>query len=100
MKFRKLTSSKHVDLRQIENFVRSKYFPKHLSKDKAKKANLKFCENCKIVDGHLTYKEKRRVIFGMVENFKYHNTTQSYCNPILIYDVWISNKVSRLSALT
>ena len=59
-----MTSSKHVDLRQIENFVRSKYFPKHLSKDKAKKANLKFCENCKIVDGHLTYKEKRRIIFG------------------------------------
>ena len=33
-------------------------------------------------------------------NFQYHNTTLSYRNPVLIYEVWIANKVSRLNALT
>ena len=35
----------------------------------------------------------------MKENFKHHNTTLFYRNPILIYDVYIANKVSRLNAL-
>ena len=49
-----MASNKHVDLRKLENFVRSK----------GKKANFrKPCKNFKIVDEHLTYKRKRGVIF-------------------------------------
>ena len=59
--FRKIASNKHVDLRKIENFVRRKFYPEDISKDKGRKAN--FRKSCKIVDGHLTYKGKRKVIF-------------------------------------
>ena len=49
-----MASTKHVDLRKIENFVSSKWHPEDISKDK-KKANFsKSCKNFKIVDGHLT----------------------------------------------
>ena len=59
-----MASNKHVSLRKIENFVRSKYCSEDISKDKGKRAHFrKFCKNFKIVDGHLTYKGKRRVIF-------------------------------------
>ena len=54
MNFRKMASNKHVDMRKIENFVRSK----------GKTATFqKPCKNFKIVDEILTYKEKRWVIF-------------------------------------
>ena len=59
-----MASNKHADLRQIENSGRSKCYPGDISKDKRKKANFKNpCTNFKIVDEHLTYKGKRRVIF-------------------------------------
>lgn len=59
-----MASNKHVDLKKIESFLRSKSYPQEISKDKGKKANFrKSCKNFKIVDGHLSYKEKRRVIF-------------------------------------
>ena len=64
--FRKIASNKQVDLRKIESFVRSKCFPEDIPKVKGKKANtriLKPLKSFKIFDGHLTYKEKRRVIF-------------------------------------
>ena len=62
--FKMMASKKCVDLRKIENFVKSKYCPENISKDKEKRANFrKSCRNFKIVDGHLSYKEKRRVIF-------------------------------------
>ena len=49
-----MASNKHIDLRKIENFVRSK----------GKTANLrKPCKNFKIVDEISAYKEKRWVIF-------------------------------------
>ena len=35
-----------------------------------------------------------------VEHFQCHNTTLFYRNPILIYEAWIANKVSRLNALS
>ena len=48
-----MASNKHVDLRKLENFVRSK----------GKKANFrKPCKNFKIVDEYLMYKRKRVVI--------------------------------------
>ena len=59
-----MASNKHVGLRKIENFVRSKYYSEDISKDEGKRAHFrKFCKNFKIVDGHLIYKGKRRVIF-------------------------------------
>ena len=63
--YRKIASNKHVDLRKIENIVRSKCHPEDILKDKGKKANFrKSCKNFKIVDGHLTYKGKIRVMFN------------------------------------
>ena len=54
-----MASNKHVDLRKIENLVRSKCFPKDISKDKGKKAHLrKSWNNFKIGDGYLTYKRE------------------------------------------
>ena len=62
--FRKIASNKHVHLRKIESFVRSKHYPEDISKDKDKKANFrKSWKNFKIVDRHLTYKVKWRVLF-------------------------------------
>ena len=41
-----------------------KYYPEDISNDKGKKANFrKSCKNFKIVDGHLTYTGKWKVIF-------------------------------------
>ena len=54
MNFRKIASNKHVDMRKIENFVRSKGKTAAFRKP---------CKNFKIVDEILTYKEKRWVIF-------------------------------------
>ena len=63
-KVEKNSNNKHVDFRKTENFVRSKCYPKDKSKDKGEKANFrKSCKNFKIVDGHLTYKGKRKVVF-------------------------------------
>ena len=53
--------TKHVDLNSIENYIRNKTYP---GKIKGQKANFgKSCKYFSIADGHLTYKEKRRVIF-------------------------------------
>ena len=64
-----MASIEDVNLTKIENFARSKYYPEDISKDKGKRANFrKFCKNFKIVEWHLTYKEKTGrgggVIFG------------------------------------
>ena len=54
-----MASIEDVNLTKIENFARSKYYPEDISKDKGKRANFrKFCKNFKIVEWHLTYKEK------------------------------------------
>ena len=59
-KIRKMASNKHVDLRKIENVVRSK----------GKTANFwKPCKNFKIVDEILRYKGKRWVIFDNYRKF-------------------------------
>ena len=65
IKFRKIATNKYVDLRKIENSVRSKSCPEDILKDKGKKVNFrKSSKNFKIVHGHhRTYKGKRRVIF-------------------------------------
>ena len=64
-----MASNKHVDLRRIENFVRSK----------GKTANFqKAYENFKIVDEILTYKGKRWVIFDNYRKILNHNTTVFY----------------------
>ena len=63
--FRKAVSKKHVALRKIENFVRSKCYPEDMPKVKGKRANFrKPCKSLKIFDGCLTYKGKRMGIFG------------------------------------
>ena len=64
-----MASNKHVDLRKIENFVRSK----------RKTANFrKPCENFKTVDEILAYKGKRWVIFDNDRKVLNHNTTLFY----------------------
>ena len=51
-------------LRKIQNFVRSKYHPENISKNEGKRADFqKSFKNFKIVDGHLIYKGKKRMIF-------------------------------------
>ena len=65
MIFRKMRSNKYVDLRKIENLVRSKCYSEDIPKDKRKKTNFrKYCKNIKIVHGHLKYKWRERVIFN------------------------------------
>ena len=52
-----MASNKHIGLR-------NKYCPEDILTDKRKRANFrKSCKNFKIVDGHVTYQGKRRVIF-------------------------------------
>ena len=47
-----------------QKFVRSKCYPEVISKDEVKKTNFReSCKNYEMVDGHLTYKGKRRMIF-------------------------------------
>ena len=60
-----MAKHEHVDLKAIEAYVRDKKYPENIAKkDKGKKANFrKACKNFDIVDGHLAYKNKRRVIF-------------------------------------
>ena len=65
--FRKMASNKHVDLRKIENFVRSKENRTNFRKP---------CKNFKIVDQHLTSKGKRRVTFD--NDRKNYNSTLFY----------------------
>ena len=64
-----MASNKPVDLRKIENFVRSK----------EKTANFrKSCKNFKTVDEILTYKGKRWVIFDNDRKNLSDNTTLFY----------------------
>ena len=64
-----MASNKQVDLRKIENFVRSR----------GKTANFrKPCKNFKIADEILAYKGKRRVIFDNDRKNLNHNTTLFY----------------------
>ena len=64
-----MACNKPVDLRKIENFVRSK----------EKTANFrKPCKNFKTVDEILTYKGKRWVIFDIDRNNLNHNTALFY----------------------
>ena len=53
-----------MDLKDVEEFLRNKTYPKGFLKDKGKKINFrKACKNFSIVNGDLMYKEKRRVVF-------------------------------------
>ena len=59
-----MARNKQIDLRKIENFVGNNCYLEDISKGKGKKANFrKSCKCFKIVDGYLTGKGKRRVIF-------------------------------------
>ena len=64
-----MASNKHVDLRKIENFVRSKVTTANFRKP---------CKNFKIVDEILAYKGKRWVIFDNDRKILNHNTTPFY----------------------
>ena len=75
--YRKMASNERVDLTKIENIIRSKCYHEDISKDKGKKANfIKSYKNFKIVEGHVIFKEKRRVIFDNDRKFlmpQYHS---------------------------
>ena len=86
-----MTSNKHVDLRKIENFVRNKYCPEDISKDKGKRANFRKSFKNFIVDGYLTCKGKSRVIFDNDRKF-FNTTTLFYRNPILITTFELQSK--------
>ena len=58
----RLASNKHVDLRKIENIIRSKCYPKDISKDKRQLISENPCRNFKIVDGHLSYEGKKVIL--------------------------------------
>ena len=89
--FRKMACNKHVDLRRIENSVRSK----------GKADNFrKTCKNFKIIDEILIDIGKRWVIFDNDKKILNHNTLYFTVNPVLIYNIWIARKVSRLNAST
>ena len=89
--FRKMACNKHVDLRRIENSVRSK----------GKAANSrKTCKNFKIIDEILIDIGKRWVISDNDKKILNHNTLYFTVNPVLIYNIWIARKVSRLNAST
>ena len=63
-----MASNKQVDQKQTANFVISKCYP-DVAKDKGKKTDFKKSfRNFKIVHRHLTYKRKRKVIFGNNRN--------------------------------
>ena len=63
-----MASNKQVDQKQTLNFVISKCYP-DAAKDKGKKTDFKkLCRNFKVVDRHLTYKRKRKVIFDNNRN--------------------------------
>ena len=74
-----MASNKHVDLRKIENFVRSKVTTANFRKP---------CKNFKIVDEILAYKGKRWVIFDNDRKL-IEITIPLYftVNPVLIYDI-------------
>ena len=73
-----MACNKHVDLRRIENLVRSK----------GKTANFrKTCKNFKIVDEILIGIGKRLVIFDNDKKILNHNTLYFTVNPVLIYDI-------------
>ena len=58
-----MSNSKHVNLNDIENFIRHGNYPSFI-KDKGEKCNFrKSSRHFSIVDGHLVFKGTRRVIF-------------------------------------
>ena len=62
-----MASNKHVEWKKIKNFVKSKYYPEDISRDKER--------------------SKKGGYLSVIENFLYHTTTLFYCNRILIYGV-------------
>ena len=73
-----MASNNHINLGKIEKFIRGKYDPDDILKDRGKKTSSReSCMNFKITDGHLTYKRKRRVIFDY-DKKKFNTTTSLY----------------------
>ena len=57
-----MSTNKHVKLQDIENYIRNGQYPAHIKK--GDKSNFrKSSKHFSIVDGHLTFKGTRRVIF-------------------------------------
>ena len=53
-----------MDLKVVEEFLRRRIYPKNISKDKGKRANLRrTCRNFSLKNGELFYKDLRKVIF-------------------------------------
>ena len=98
-----MASNEHVDLRKIENFVRSKGYPEDIPNVKWKKANFRISKSLRALKSLMNIshtKGKEGWYLTIIENFQYDNTTLFYRNPILIYEIWIANKVTRVNALT
>lgn len=55
--------SKHVNLNDAENYIRNGKYPNEVKEKGAKRNFRKSCKHFTIVEGHLTFKNTRRVIF-------------------------------------
>jgi len=57
------TSNKHVNLQDVEKYIRNGQYPTNIKKKGAKSNFRKSCKHFSIVHGHLTFKGTRKVIF-------------------------------------
>ena len=62
--FTETAGNKQVDLIKIENFVRSNVFLNIYQKINERKLISEFWNNLKMIDGHIAYKVKRKVILA------------------------------------
>ena len=58
-----MSTSKHVNLKDLEKYIRTGQYPIYLKEKGAKSNFRKSSKYFSIVDGHLTFKGTRRVIF-------------------------------------
>ena len=58
-----MSTSKHVNLKDLEKYIRTGQYPIYLKEKGAKSNFRKSSKHFSIVDGHLTFKGTRRVIF-------------------------------------
>ena len=94
-------NSKHVDLANIETSGIDNFNERVFSLNK--KSNVFEIKNWQFLGQtkqrfffclKISYtKRKKEWYLKIIENFWYHNTTLSYSNPILIYNVWIAKAV-------
>ena len=88
----------HVDIKKIENYVRTKCYPAEIKGDKGKKCNFRrACKKFSIINGQLMYMEKRLVIRSPEEKHKiindihdtYHMLTTSRDSKYILYGLYM-----------